>query len=124
MNPQGKTLLVRKRGTSAFMQPGGKLMDGESPLVALEREIGEELGCTILPGSSRSLGTFVAPAANEVGWMVEAQLYAVTLDGDAQAQAEIDEAIWIDPAALDGLDLAPLSRDHVMPLALRMGPLA
>jgi 8-oxo-dGTP diphosphatase len=117
MDGEGRTLLVRKRGTSAFMQPGGKLMDGEPPLVALEREIREELGCGVAAGSGRALGTFRAPAANEPGSFVHAQLFAVELSGEARPQAEIEEAIWVDPAAIHGLALAPLTETWVMPLA-------
>ncbi|MEA3046439.1 MAG: hypothetical protein QOJ53_771 [Sphingomonadales bacterium] len=117
MDGEGKTLLVRKRGTSAFMQPGGKLRDGELPLVALEREIREELGCGVEAGSGRALGTFSAPAANEPGSTVCAQLFAVRLSGQARAQAEIEEAIWVDPATSEGLTLAPLTETCVMPLA-------
>jgi 8-oxo-dGTP pyrophosphatase MutT (NUDIX family) len=40
---QGRVLLVRKRGTSAFMQPGGKIDTNESALAALAREVCEEL---------------------------------------------------------------------------------
>ena len=32
IDPQGRTLLVRKRGTGAFMQPGGKIDAGETPV--------------------------------------------------------------------------------------------
>src|SRR5580700_3230569 len=38
-----RVLLVRKKGTRAFMQPGGKLRESESHLAALERELSEEL---------------------------------------------------------------------------------
>jgi 8-oxo-dGTP diphosphatase len=117
MNEDGKTLLVRKRGTSAFMQPGGKPIAGEQPLIALDREIREELGCGVAPGSDRNLGTFSAPAANEPGSTVQAELFAIRLSGEAEAQAEIEEAIWVDPFALGGLVLAPLTETHVMPLA-------
>ena len=120
MNEDGKTLLVRKRGTAAFMQPGGKPNAGEQPLVALDREIREELGCGVQPGSGRNLGTFSAPAANEPGSTVRAELFAIRLSGVAEAQAEIEEAIWVDPFALDGLVLAPLTETHVMPLAREM----
>jgi 8-oxo-dGTP pyrophosphatase MutT (NUDIX family) len=44
-DPDGRVLLVRKRGTEAFMQPGGKRDVGESDVDALSREIAEELGC-------------------------------------------------------------------------------
>jgi 8-oxo-dGTP pyrophosphatase MutT (NUDIX family) len=117
MAEDGRTLLVRKRGTSAFMQPGGKLMSGEAPAAALQREIREELGCAILPGALRELGTFQAPAANEPGFTVEARLFTVALVGEPRAQAEIEELIWVDPDSLDGLTLAPLARLHALPLA-------
>jgi 8-oxo-dGTP diphosphatase len=117
MNEDGRTLLVRKRGTSAFMQPGGKLQDGEDQMAALKREIREELGCDVEPASGRYLGTFRAPAANEPGFTVEADLLEVRLLGEVRPQPEIEDAIWVDPAAFDGLVLAPLTENHAMPLA-------
>jgi 8-oxo-dGTP diphosphatase len=47
----GRVLLVRKRGTAAFMQPGGKRDPGEDDIAALSREIAEELGCDLIPAS-------------------------------------------------------------------------
>ena len=68
----GRVLLVRKRGTAAFMQPGGKRDPGEDDVAALTREIDEELGCGVVPGSVTALGVFDAPAANEPGRRVQA----------------------------------------------------
>ena len=113
----GRMLLVRKRGTSAFMQPGGKPDAGEDNLTALARELREELGCRVAPDSAQSLGVFECAAANEPGFRVQASVYAVEVDGAIEAQAEIDEVLWIDPRALPDLPLAPLTRDHIMPLA-------
>jgi 8-oxo-dGTP diphosphatase len=113
----GRMLVVRKRGTQAFMQPGGKRDAGEDDLTALEREIGEELGCRMVPGSARSLGQFDCPAANEPGWRVRASVYAVNVRGPVVPQAEIAEVLWIDPLAPASIVLAPLTRDHVLPLA-------
>jgi 8-oxo-dGTP diphosphatase len=113
----GRVLLVRKRGTRAFMQPGGKRDGGEDDVAALSREIAEELGCGVLAGSIRSLGEFDAVAANEPGFRVQASLYGVDVTGEIAPSREIDETIWIDPAAPPDIVLAPLTRDHVLPLA-------
>jgi 8-oxo-dGTP diphosphatase len=113
----GRMLVVRKRGTQAFMQPGGKRDAGEDDLTALDRELHEELGCRMVPGSARPLGQFDCVAANEPGWRVRANVYAVNVHGAVVPQAEIAEALWIDPAAPGALALAPLTRDHVLPLA-------
>jgi len=112
----GRTLLVRKRGTEAFMQAGGKLGSGETAVVALRREIMEELGCD-LETPPLALGRFSAPAANEMGRTVEAELFAVKLCGEIRPAAEIEDAIWHDPDDLDSIILAPLTRDHALPIA-------
>ena len=114
----GRVLLVRKRGTSVFMQPGGKRDAGESDVAALAREIDEELGCRVAAESARALGVFDAAAANEPGFRVRAAVYAVEVGGAVAPRAEIDQAVWVDPRALPDLPLAPLTRDHVLPLAL------
>lgn len=116
----GRTLLVRKRGTAAFMQAGGKLGDDEAPLDALRREIREELGCG-LSGTPVALGRFTAPAVNEAGCTVEAEMFAVTLAGEIRPAAEIEDAIWHDPDDLESIILAPLTRDHALPLARDLG---
>jgi 8-oxo-dGTP diphosphatase len=113
----GRVLLVRKRGTTAFMQPGGKRDPGEDDITALAREIDEELGCRLVRDSIRPLGEFDAVAANEPGWRVHACLYGVDVTGDIAPSQEIDQTIWIDPAAPPDIPLAPLTRDHVLPLA-------
>jgi 8-oxo-dGTP diphosphatase len=112
----GRTLLVRKRGTEAFMQAGGKLGRGESPVDALRREISEELGCDV-EAQPLALGCFRASAANEAGRVVEAELFAVRLIGEIRPAAEIEDAVWHDPDDLHSRILAPLSRDHALPIA-------
>jgi 8-oxo-dGTP diphosphatase len=113
----GRVLLVRKRGTAAFMQPGGKRDAGEDDVTALARELDEELGCSVVPGTVSALGTFECVAANEPDRRVNAAVYAVDVTGDIAARAEIDEIVWIDPASPPDIALAPLTRDHVLPLA-------
>jgi 8-oxo-dGTP diphosphatase len=113
----GRVLLVRKRGTTAFMQPGGKRDPGEDDTAALSREIAEELGCRVIRASIRPLGEFDTIAANEPGWRVQASLYGIDVIGEIAPSREIDETIWIDPVAPPDIPLAPLTREHVLPLA-------
>ena len=110
-------LLVRKRGTAAFMQPGGKRDPGESDMAALARELAEELGCRVAESSARPLGIFECAAANEPDHRVRAAVYSVDVEGPVIPRAEIDQVVWVDPRALPDLPLAPLTRDHVLPLA-------
>jgi len=113
----GRVLLVRKRGTAAFMQSGGKRDAGESDVAALSREIVEELGCRVIENSAQALGVFDCVAANEPGFQVRAAVYAVDVEGAIKPQAEIDQVVWVDPRALPDLPFAPLTRDHILPLA-------
>ncbi|PVE26010.1 NUDIX hydrolase [Microvirga sp. KLBC 81] len=117
---QGRVLLVRKNGTASFMQPGGKREANESDLMALAREIREELGCTVVPDSIRFLGTFEAAAANEPGQWVRASAYKVRVTGRIACEAEIAEIIWVDPRKPCERNLAPLMRDIILPLALSL----
>jgi 8-oxo-dGTP diphosphatase len=114
---KGRVLLVRKRGTAVFMQPGGKRETGESDVAALSREVVEELGCRVTAASARPLGIFDCPAANKPGFRVRAAVFAVDVEGAIQPQAEIDQIAWVHPCAISDLPLAPLTRDYVLPLA-------
>ncbi|MDD1137903.1 NUDIX domain-containing protein [Pseudomonas sp. TNT2022 ID233] len=115
LNPDGQTLLVRKRGTTAFMQPGGKIEAHELPVQALARELEEELGLVIDPEQASFLGQFSAPAANEPGFVVQAEIFQLTIDAQVLPAAEIEEVIWIDPATDGDVVLAPLTRDLILP---------
>ena len=115
-NARGETLLVRKRGITCCMLPGGK-PDGETARDGLAREIAEELGCRIDRANCRTLGTYRAPAANEPGFTVEAELFAAALLGQPAASGEIEELAWLDPDGEPPYPLAPLARRHALPLA-------
>lgn len=125
-----RMLTVRKRGTSRFMNPGGKLEPGESGLDAAVREIHEELGLALDPLELHPLGVWTAPAANEPGWSVEADAFWTRLPAGAEpvVQAEIEELRWVSldeiteliNLAPDGVpgEFAPLLLTHFVPALL------
>jgi len=112
----GRVLLVRKRGTQTFMQAGGKIEPNESPAQALVREIEEELGLSVEPHAPEYLGEFTAQAANETGHTVSAACFYIRADFEVSPAREIEEAVWVTPDGA-GLPLAPLTRDHLLPIA-------
>ena len=113
-DPDGRLLLVRKQNTAFFMQPGGKIDPGETALAALCRELQEELGLHVTEDRLLSLGVHMAPAANEPGVTIEAQLYGLVIDEPVEAAAEIAEARWVSREQAWELPLAPLTKDYVM----------
>ncbi len=120
VNGRGEILLVRKRGTAAFMLPGGKPGPEESALEALEREVAEELDCGFDLTGCQPLGLFRAPAVHEPGFTVEAEMFGVSLDGEPRPWGEIDELRWIDPDSEPAFPMAQLAREHALPQARRL----
>ena len=116
----GRVLLVRKRGSRTFIQPGGKREAGEDALTTLARELHEELGVTLRAGSARRLGEFEADAVNEPGRRVRGEAFAVEIDGTPIAQAEIEALRWITPRPPWDIDVAPLSARHILPAFLAL----
>lgn len=112
----GRVLLVRKRGTTIFMQAGGKIEPNESAYQALIRELDEELGFAAEPHAPEYLGAFTAVAANEEKCLVKADVFYIRADLDVSPAAEIEEVVWIAPGDVS-LPLAPLTRDHLLPIA-------
>lgn len=108
-----RILMVRKRGSDIFMQPGGKPEPGETPAGALVRELAEELLIDVDPDDLASWGRYEADAANEPGHALTADVFALRLEDDVvTASAEIEEARWFTRAEAGALGerLAPLAR--------------
>jgi len=112
----GRSLLVRKHGSTVFMQPGGKIESGESALSALTRELREELGLVVDPGETEYIGSYRAIAANEENTVVRAEVFFLTTPEEPVAGAEIEELLWIERLDDIAVEIAPLSRDSLLPL--------
>lgn len=113
----GRAVVVRKRGTTGYMQPGGKIERGESALAALGRELREELGIEIDVDATEFLGSFEAPALNEPGRTVRAEVFALQTDHALAPSGEIDSLHWLEsPDDVQSVELAPLTVDVLLPL--------
>jgi 8-oxo-dGTP diphosphatase len=114
----GDTLLVRKRGTTVFLQPGGKIEPGETAAQALVRELLEELGLSVDASRLEPLGRFEAQAANEADHRVVANLFRVDIGADEPVgmAAEIDAIAWISVNAPPHIPMAPLTEYLILPL--------
>ena len=115
----GRMLVVKKRGSPYFMQPGGKIEEAETPIAALVRELAEEVSLA-LPDDVAPLGVFSAPAANEPETTVVAHIFSARTDREPRIGREIEAMAWLDPAAPGDIVLAPLTRNHMLPLARRL----
>jgi 8-oxo-dGTP diphosphatase len=113
----GRAIVVRKQGTTGFMQPGGKIERGESAITTLIRELREELGLDVDVDATEFLGSYEAAALNEPGQTVRAEVFALVTDADLRPAAEIDAIYWLEsPDDTDSVELAPLTLDVMLPL--------
>jgi 8-oxo-dGTP pyrophosphatase MutT (NUDIX family) len=113
----GRAVVVRKRGTTGFMQPGGKIERGESALAALIRELREELQIEVDVDTTEFLGSFEAAALNEPGRTVRAEVFALVTDAELHPGGEIDAIHWLEsPTDTESVELAPLTLEVLLPL--------
>jgi len=98
-----------RRETEWFMQAGGKIGEGESAANALLRELNEGIGLVLADDDVRHLGCHFAPAANEPGHIVEAEIFHVRTRHDPATNSEIEEAVRVDDLTATAMPLAPLT---------------
>jgi uncharacterized protein (TIGR00730 family) len=97
-----RLLMVRSKGKQLFYLPGGKREPGESDVLALTREINEELTVNLRPETFTFVRAISAVADGfDDGRQVNMVCYSAEHDGDLAPAAEIEELTWTTSADAD-----------------------
>jgi 8-oxo-dGTP diphosphatase len=110
----GRVLITQRRADQALpLQwefPGGKVEPGEAPVVALARELREEIGATVKVGRIWDVLFHAYPAFDLV-----MLVYACRLVGnsDEPRAVEVADLQWVVPADLPRWDILPADRPLV-----------
>jgi 8-oxo-dGTP diphosphatase len=113
----GRVLMSRRRADQPMPLlwefPGGKIEPGESPQLALVREVREELGCDLVVGAVHEV-VFHAYPDFDLYMLV----YEGTIVGTPRA-VEVAELAWVNARDLPALELLPA--DYPLAEALARG---
>jgi 8-oxo-dGTP diphosphatase len=111
-----KFLVTRSVGKDFFIAPGGKLENDETPVLALKRELEEEIQIHIDVSALENLGTFYANAAGKDGVMLEMHVFKVNIyEGEPTPSSEVEEIMWINTQTT-GIRIGSIFEYDVMPL--------
>ena len=115
---QGRILLSRRRPDQSLPNcwefPGGKVEPGEDPVVALRREIAEELGCEVAVGAIYEV-VFHAYEAFDLLMLV----YRAEITAGEPTAVQVAAVAWYHRSEIPALQLPPAD----VPLALRLAQL-
>lgn len=106
----------RRTDTSALKWefPGGKVRDGEELVAALERELREELGATLI--ESREIGAVRHQYANYPEEL-EIHFFAARIESLEVTPRAFEQIAWVLPKELGGYDFLAANRELIAQLA-------
>ncbi|MDJ0334369.1 (deoxy)nucleoside triphosphate pyrophosphohydrolase [Salinibacterium sp. G-O1] len=116
-------ILCAQRGQAGALAgmwefPGGKIEVGESPCEALQREIVEELGCTVAVGEEVAVTTH----EYDFGIVTLTTFYCELEEGDPEL-SEHEDMVWLLPPQLRSLEWAPADLPAVEAIELKFNSL-
>ena len=115
----GKLLTTREKNRKLCLLPGGGIERGETPKLALVRELKEELGIHVDENDLESWGEFSAPSSGR-RTVRKTQLFLVkTWIGNPQPRGEVAELVWMDGHIASSLSLEWILKHRVIPELLK-----
>lgn len=99
-----------------FIDPGGKIEEGETAKQALVRELKEELSIDVDEADLEPFGEFTAEAANHQGRTVHMQAFIVKkYSGEIKADSEIEELRWLTSEVPSDIKVGSIFGGEVLP---------
>lgn len=120
VDADNRLLVVRKKSSSYFMMPGGKIEKGELSSQALIRELKEELDLDILSRDLEYMGFHETEAVNEADTLVRGEVFRIEFKEKLVIipQAELEEATWLTVDNYKNYKLAHLIEEFTVPIWL------
>jgi 8-oxo-dGTP diphosphatase len=111
-----KLLFTRAKDMDFFIDPGGKIEQGETAKQALARELKEELSIEVDESDLEFFGEFVAEAANHKGKTVNMQAFVVKKwQGTIIPDSEIEELRWLTSNVPTDIQVGSIFGGEVLP---------
>lgn len=121
LNSKNEILLVRKKGSSYFQLPGGKIKKNETLFQTLYRELIEEINLKIEETNCIFLGKHTTEAVNEKKTLVFGNLFEIikTNVENIKKQNEIEETVWLNLSNYKNYKWAHLAEEFIQPIWLQ-----
>ena len=111
-----RMLVERSTGKPAFIAPGGRIQEGESPEDALIRELDEEFQVKVAKDDLEPFGVFSADAANHPGQHVHMHVFFVKKwQGEVKPNNEVEEIRWLTSVLPDDIEVGSIFGHEVLP---------